>query len=288
MYSGRQNVETCVRTKTYAANPGLKQTVKYHVFHSSPNPTKRERDRNRLKQSRAPYNSSRTAADYLNNNFNARKSSFITLTFAKEAYDKLCNRAGVRQDKKQLNKAERDKLKEEAHKELDNFVRRTRRKFPDFKYFAVVSDMDGKTGKAKRIHIHMVIETAALPACEKAWGKRGRIEAKPIISNHGDMTSLAKYMINQTREPEGKARYTHSKNLRMPEISYPRKVSRNADSELSVPPGALLLSRPEYIRGIGNQSIMFLTAEGRKRWEQEERLSRSQNIKKEPLPMWTH
>ena len=84
---------------------------------------------------------------------------------------------------------------------------------------------------------------------KKKWEKMGLVLEKELYSINGDMTPLASYLIKQVRYIPDNKRYTHSRNLAAPEITEPLEVTRYAESEISIPTGALLLYRSPYSRG---------------------------------------
>ena len=70
-----------------------------------------------------------------------------------------------------------------------------------------------------------------------------------VYSSNGDFTPLASYIIKQVREVPGTKRYTHSRNIELPEATEPRLVTRYSASELSIPSGAQLLYRSPFTFG---------------------------------------
>ena len=84
---------------------------------------------------------------------------FLGLDYGPKKYSELLRRAEARQEADRAAGQEpgilEDYLRKEANRELDNFIRRVKRRLPpgaELKYIAVTSDMDGETGRAKGLH----------------------------------------------------------------------------------------------------------------------------------------
>lgn len=134
----------------------------------------------------------------INKNFNWKNANYITLTFEGK-----------------------EPTFEEAEKELDRFIKRTRRKYPAQKWVYVL----GQRNK-ERIHIHLIIANAdASFVCSK-W-TCGKV--KKVIrlykhnytdngaDHHADYTGLALYFLKHCKD-DGHSHWHQSRNLEMPDI----------------------------------------------------------------------
>lgn len=247
--------ETVWYTRTYRCRNGITERTKYPViFRDGQKPSKRERKRAAQRASRAGDNAERQVARLLNQNFSEDQSVHLLLTYSDGGWKRLVARAGRMADD---DLTERDRLFRAAQKEFENFVRRVQYATGDFKYLAVTSDMDGKTGAPVRLHHHIVIEREALETCREKWERIGFVIERELYALNGDMTPLASYLIRQVRHIPDNNRFTRSRNLEAPEISEPREITRYGEAEIHVPNGALLLYRSPYSRGT-SQYVRFL------------------------------
>lgn len=105
--------------------------------------------------------------------------------------------------------------KEEAKKELDNFLRRLRREYKkagkEMKYIVVTEY------EAKRIHHHAVLNSIDPQLLQEVW-QRGIVNARPMEAD-GNYEALAEYMIKETKrtfreENATGKRYRCSRNLK--------------------------------------------------------------------------
>lgn len=109
---------------------------------------------------------------------------------------------------------------ERALKDLENFIKRLRRKFKkdekELKYIAVTEFEN------KRIHHHIIINTSNVALVSKTW-KKGHARAS-VLDESGDYSLLANYLIKETQktfrkeENAKKRRYSASRNLERPEV----------------------------------------------------------------------
>lgn len=248
-------METVWYSRAYKCRNGIVERTKYPVvFRDGQKQSKRERKRAAKRASRAGDNAERQVARLLNQNFSEEQSVHLLLTYSDIGYGKLIDRAGRMADD---DLTERDKLFRAAQKELENFVRRVQYAVGDFKYLAVTSDMDGKSGEPVRLHHHLIIESETLEACRKKWERIGLALERELYAVNGDMTPLASYLIRQVRHIPDNNRFTRSRNLEAPEITEPKETTRYAENEIHVPNGALLLYRSPYSRGT-SQYVRFL------------------------------
>lgn len=243
-------------TRTYKCRNGVTEKTKYPViYREGSRPSRRERRRAAKRASRAGDNAERQTARLLNHNLQPERAVHLLLTYSEAGHRKLAARAGKMPAD---GLTERDRLFRAAQKELENFVRRVQYVLGGFKYLAITSDMDGKTGELVQLHHHVVIERESLEVCKKKWGKLGLVFEKELYAINGDLTPLASYLIKQVRHIPDNKRYTHSRNLEMPEVTEPLEVTRYGENEISIPTGALLLYRSPYSRGT-SQYVRFLS-----------------------------
>lgn len=119
---------------------------------------------------------------------------------------------------------------ETAKRELDNYIRRLRRKYPDARIVAVM----GRGKRTHRIHFHALIEGVPEDVIRDKWdgGEYTRIEhlrehVKYNGVDHGqDYTGLANYLFDHWTPEQGKKRWTSTKNLVKPEHEAPTPVRR--------------------------------------------------------------
>lgn len=151
-----------------------------------------------------------------------------------------------------------DKLYKAAHHQLQLWLRRVRRTCKregvPFRYVAVTSDMDGKTGEHKRVHHHVVINAEAVEIALGKW-ELGSTHCKRLWRVH-DQSGLAEYLMDQVRRLPDQKKYIPSRNLRQPK---PKDRIARSEAELVTPRGARLLYRREFRIG-GAQYIRYVTA----------------------------
>lgn len=111
--------------------------------------------------------------------------------------------------------------KEEAKKDVDNFIRKLRRyikkqQLGELKYIAVIEFKEStKTQKAVRMHHHLVINGIIdRDTVEKMWNK-GRCNADRLKADEFGYEGLARYI---TKDPKGEKRWSQSRNLDQPTI----------------------------------------------------------------------
>lgn len=118
-----------------------------------------------------------------------------------------------------------------AKRELDNYIRRLRRKYPDARIVAVM----GRGKSTHRIHFHAIIEGVPAEFIREKWdgGEIARIEnLKEHVKYDGvdqgqDYTSLAVYLFEHWTPDQGKKRWTATQNLLKPEHEKPTPVLRH-------------------------------------------------------------
>lgn len=130
-----------------------------------------------------------------------------------------------------------------AKKNVQLFLRRLKRKYPDIKYVYVTSDVDGSTGELKRVHHHLVLPASCqIDDIEKAWKKYGDADVRKL-RNQNDYTSIAVYLVRQGSSTPHAQKYSTSKNMIQPKITE-RIVSDY--HEIKVNPRDSVLERSSY------------------------------------------
>lgn len=154
-------------------------------------------------------------ARVLNNNFDSN-AYLLTLAYDEDNLYDLLQSLPEAEDRHAVVLAALDK-------DARNFIRRLRRAGTNaLEYIFVASDLDGYTKSDVRPHIHMVVRSVDIgkvnqqlvvgtKSLSKIWGK-----AKVVAFRHldnGDYTSLASYLLAQTRELSYRKSYICSQNL---------------------------------------------------------------------------
>lgn len=168
-----------------------------------------------------------------------------------------------------------DKLYHAAHHQLRLWIERVRRACKaagvPFRYIAITSDMNGKTGEAVRVHHHVILNAEAIEIAMEKWTKGGTHHEH--LYGVVDQTALAAYLLNQVRRLPDEKKYIPSRNLVIPE---PVDRIAKGGAELTVPRGGQLLHRNEYKPG-RPQYIRYIVPEVgkiRKKKQQEEKSAR--------------
>ena len=151
-----------------------------------------------------------------------------------------------------------DKLYRAAHHQLRLWLRRVRRACQKdgvpFRYVAITSDRDGKTGEYKRVHHHIVMNQEAVEIALSKW-ELGSTHNKRLWRAH-DLSGLAEYLMKQVRRLPDEKKYIPSRNLQQPK---PKDRIAKSGAEIGVPRGGRLLYRREFRIG-GAQYIRYITA----------------------------
>lgn len=237
--------------RTYLCDNGVEDKTKFPVPDGEL-PRKggnRKRETAIRRAEKGATESKHELARTLNCNFSAGKDRHITLEFDKAGYERLILRAGSQR---------RDALLFAADHELVNYIKRCQRQCRkegvELRYVYVVSDMDGKTGKQKRVHAHIVVNAEAAAICCRKWSA-GHAEASLLYGGRGgDLGDLAFYMIAQVRKIPNRKKYNPSRNLKKAKPLDPVKA-KNPEAELRVPVGCVGIwtaehrtGRPQHIR----------------------------------------
>lgn len=182
----------------------------------------------------------------LNNNFE-QGDLFLTLTWNDKAWRKLRTAAYKTLPRGSREKAEvkRDAILFEAEREGKKFLRRVREAgAKDCKYMILASDMDGRTGDPARVHVHIILSGESVTQAKKellicdrtleSFWPFGDVDYENL--RRGSYSSLAAYLIRQTRDIKNHKRYACSRNLEACEYE---EIELGQDAEpLQAPPGA--------------------------------------------------
>lgn len=199
------------------------------------------------------YSAVKTVARLLNANF-GKGDYLIGLDYSGEGYQKLTNSI---EGYREMEEAERmEAIRLAAEHEMQLCFRRVNyalgKDETDLLYLGITSDMDGDTGEAVRVHHHIVINRAALPAFRQKW-KLGGVEYREL-GGQKDYMPIAEYLMKQVRRVPDAKKYRPSRNLVRPKPK--DRIAKNG-SMLRPPKGAVILKydewrpgKPQYMRYI--------------------------------------
>ena len=248
---------------TYRCSNGVEEKTKYPVPDPSPKDGARKREREIRRAEKGCSEAKHEVTRLLNENFRAGRDYHITLEFDKAGFQKLQTRAGS---------LRHDPLLLSADREAVNYIRRVQRECHkqgiELRYLYVVSDMNGKSKKYARPHVHLVVCREALEICLRKWSGGKARENVLYGGRGGDLGDLAAYMIDQTRYIRNRKKYTPSRNLRKAEKLPPVK-SRNPEAELRTPEGCVKIWQAES-RGGKAQHIRYWRPPGAEKESKED------------------
>lgn len=241
-------------SKTYTCDNGIVYKTKFPAADEAPAPRAGTQRFNRAcrRAERGASEARHECAMLLNCNFKLGKDFFLTLEYDNAGYEELINLAGCEIEQEIYLAAKKIMLA--------NYLRRCRRACKkagiDFKYIIITSDLNGKTLEPVRVHHHMVVCGEAAEICRDKW-YGGGVHGQPLysLSEYGDLTDTAEYMLRQVREMPGEKRYTPSRGLRKPKESKPR-LCANPDMPLAFPRRCRPIMREESWAG-GPQRIRY-------------------------------
>ena len=246
--------------KTWECANGNCKKVKYPVVPDGVRPRKgsRRQERSVRRAEKYALDAKHDLSLLLNNNFSAGRDRFVTLTVDGDGWDRLVMRAGT---------DDRDELYTALEREAVNFMRRAKRAClgagGELKAVYVVSDLDGKTFEPARPHVHMVMSGSLAELAAGKW-TLGSVQVKPMRSGeHGDLTGVAEYMIDQVRTRPGKSRYHPTRNLEKPEGV--RVPAKSPDYPLQVPANATLIWRSGTAPGMSQTIRYYIPPEKRRK-----------------------
>lgn len=264
--------ETVWYIRTYKCDNGIEYKTKFPVRETPAVKASYSRKRTEIRRAEKGATESRTELGReLNCNFQVGRDICMGCDSSDETLADFARRAGS---------WDRDALYFEACRFMsERYIKRLKRACAkagvELRYAFVVSDMDGVTGEAVRLHVHMVINAEAAELAAEKWHEGG-VWMRPLYSHHqGDLQELADYMIGQVRYFPNAKRYKSSRNLKKAVAGKPVKA-RSAAAELTVPSGCVKIFRSEYHAG-RPQHIRYWRPPERRGGENAEKQAQEQN-----------
>lgn len=256
--------------RTYEAG-AVGEKTKFWVQGARPDRRSRAKEKSEAKkQTQNEYQAVRNAARIINANFGAG-DLLLGLDYSNEGMTRLEAWARESFGEPEDEAARLDGLRKAAERELKLCLRRVKRELKrdgiELRFFAITSDMNGKTGEAVRVHHHLIIGAEARSAFVKKWEKLGGV-AWSEMKRQIDYTDIAEYLLRQVRHIPDAKKYISSRNLIRPEPTDRIAIS---DAELRVPKGGKLLHRGEYRPGQAQYIRFMLPREKWKRPDEEKR-----------------
>lgn len=111
---------------------------------------------------------------------------------------------------------------EQARRDVQNYLRRVKRwrqahGLPEVKYLAVIEYEDAERPSHRiRLHHHVIMTGMPRAVAEELWGK-GRANARRLQPDDSGLEAIAAYLM---KDPKGRKRWTASRNLKKPTVSY--------------------------------------------------------------------
>lgn len=234
--------------RTYKAG-AVGEKIKYWVPGQKPSKSDRRLRSEIRKQQQNEAGAEKRMARQIHANFTS-KDYLIGLDYSEAGLSRVL--AGLDE------KGERfaDESYHACHHRLRLWLKRVRRECRKagvpFRYLAVTSDTNGKTGELVRLHHHIIVNREALAIALGKW-TLGSTHHEHLY-NVVDQTALAAYLLRQVRRLPDEKKYIPSRNLTIPQ---PKDRIAPGGAELAVPRGGQLLhrnewrpGRPQYIRYI--------------------------------------
>jgi len=233
-------------TREYKMANGVCEKTKFFVPDGEkPSGASLREERRRIRRAEKNATQARhEAARIVNNNFRVKRDRLVTLTLSDEGYKTLTAKAGSEDP---------DALLMAMRHEIVLLVRRAKyalkKTGTEWRYWAIASDLDGKTGEQVRPHIHIIVSGRAAQTMADAWqlGEIKRVD-KLYSAHHGDLTDLVEYLLAQVRQVGTEKRYIPSRNLEPPKVTAPRQA-KNPDAPLRVPKDCAFIWRSEQREG---------------------------------------
>ena len=222
--------------RTYKAGR-VGEKIKYYVPGERPTRSKRRMKTEIRKQAWNEGDRERRLARTLRANYTSR-DVLQTMTYSGQGLERLGGGGP-------------DELYRAAHHQLHLWIERTRRACGragvPFRYVAVTSDVDVKTGELVRVHHHVVINREAAELARSKWGL-GVVHQESLQPEEEDVTRLylAEYLLKQARRLPDKKKYIPSRNLIIPQ---PKDRVAVSGAELAVPRGGALIYRGPSVPG---------------------------------------
>ena len=109
---------------------------------------------------------------------------------------------------------------EQARRDIQNYLKRVRayRKKNDMeelKYIYVIEFENGEGRKKKRIHHHVIMNGMDRDEAERLW-KNGYANTRRLQPDEYGLEALARYIV---KDPQGKKRWSASRNLKQPKVT---------------------------------------------------------------------
>lgn len=232
------------------------EKIKYRIPGKIAN-NKEQVRREVARQERRQTQGMRAICRAVNASFYREDGYLLELTVSDEGMEKLLDRQGKILDASSRAKGSahtshelRMSMRDAMQHEMELWMRRVRRARQkagaDFRYWAVVSQKDGKTGLPARVHSHVIVDRDSLAEGVRKW-TLGSVEYKSLW-DEPDHNDLVAYLIKQVEAGENEKRYTPSRNLERPQPVWERTVY--TDAELILPKGCSLITRDEIRRGM--------------------------------------
>ena len=207
-----------------------------------------------LKQDENERSAEKRLARVINCNFRPG-DVLLTASWSEEAWEGLVKQA----EKLEGNRPDlclEDRLVMAAEQEGTNWIRRIQRRKKSLggtallRYVLVASDMDGKTGEQKRVHLHALFPKWAKELAVEAW-KHGWVDIRNL-REQDDYTPIAEYLLRQVRRRPDSKKYRTAQNMDKPIVTIenipdniPMKVRKN---EVIMHQNAIEPGRPQYLR----------------------------------------
>lgn len=245
-------------TRTYTAG-AVREKSKYFVPGKRPSGRDRRAEKKAIRaQEKNDASAVKTLARLINANFGGG-DYLMGLDYSPAGYDRLL--AGV-EGLDEMDEAQRqDAIWAAASHELELCVRRVKYRCKkmgiELKGIWITSDMDGSTGKAVRVHHHMIVCADAMELFADAWADRGSVDYRQMYANQQDRTPMAEYLIRQVRRIPNAKKYRSTRNLIRPQ---PQDRFAQGPAEIRVPAGCTLIYRAASGRGQA-QYIRYLLPE---------------------------
>jgi len=230
--------------RKYTAGP-IGESIKYWIPEKKPTRSEKRLKTDIGKQKQNEHNAEKMFARLIHANYRSGTDILLGLDYSEEGYAKMSAHSLSFLDETE----EMDRILSEAVYQIGLFLRRVKRACAaagiPFRYLAVTSDMDGKTGEHVRVHHHLIVNAEALTVCKAKW-YLGGVDYETLWDRE-DQSDLAEYLMKQVRRLPDAKKYIPSRNLKRPKPK--DRVAVNG-SELRVPKGAVLLYRSPYRPGL--------------------------------------
>lgn len=223
-----------------------------------------------LKQDENERNAEKRLARVINCNFRPG-DVLLMASWSEESWGQLEGKARKVQSARP-DMAWEDCLVAAAEQEGSNWIRRIQRLKKArggtalLRYVLVASDMDGKTGECKRVHLHVLLPGWAKDLALESW-KHGLVDVRNL-KEQDDYTPIAEYLLRQVRRRPDSKKYRTAQNMDKPVVTIqdipgnmPLKVKKN---EVVMRHNEEGPDRPRYLRIVDmNRKRPEVKAKGR-------------------------